>query len=696
MSRTYETAIRIGASISKAFKSDTYNAAAALTKLVAATKNLKAAEKSAAAYKKLDGELTRAKARYDVASEALRKLEEAERAAGGATKESTRWRKAGTREVAAAARQLDRATKAQQKNAETLQKLGVDTSKVASEQERLTRALAATERQEKSLERYEHARERLFGKRKEKTPLFEKGKEQIRGIGESLMHVSEIAVGAGAGLFELVRRVGDAGDATAKMAKRVGIGVQALQELRYAGEREGASADEVDNGIGKMLINIGKWKAEARGKGAAGGAAIPGMQMLVGNKAASAGGGSVLDPFKMLGLNAAKLAQLKPEQQVEQIAGAMATLKTQSDRAAVSQAIFGREAGLKFLPLLAMGAKGISGERQEARDLGYVLDNNASAAAEEFNDRMLDAQLAATGMANTLGVALLPVVTDTFKQFTRWVKTNRVEIKKWITDAASWIEKKGVPALFKIGGEVKSVASKVLHLVEVGAKLTGGLGNLALVVAGLRVAPLAITFAQIAWNGAKAARAVYLFAEASKAARAAKVAGLFGGAAPGAGMAAAGTAMGLAAKASMILGAAAVGYAIGTAIDNYLGASDKIAAFLGKVTGQDAKLKKIEDTNVKAFDIELQRKKMERDFRVRQFEMQGLTHGQALYAADHGGPPSTSRTGGGGNAHFSHVTNIHEARNRADVEKGMDKAKQHALDAWDRREAHRKRVSFGH
>ena len=122
MSKIYETSIRIGAAISKSFKGDTLNAANALKKLTEQTKQLKAAEKSAAAYKKLDGELARSKGRYNTAAEALRKLEAAELAAGGATKESTKWRKAGQREVASAARQLDRATKAAQKNSEALKK----------------------------------------------------------------------------------------------------------------------------------------------------------------------------------------------------------------------------------------------------------------------------------------------------------------------------------------------------------------------------------------------------------------------------------------------------------------------------------------------------------------------------------------------------------------------------------------------
>lgn len=702
MSRVYETAIKIGAAISKSFKSDTHGAAAALTKLTAATKQLKTAEKAAGAYKKLSGELTRAKGRYDTASAALRKLQEAENAAGGATKESTKWRKAGEREVAAAARQLDRATKAAQKNAAALTKLGVDTSRMATEQDRLTRALAATERQEKSLGRYEHARERLFGKRKEHEPLVGKAKEQLKGIGETVLHLGEVGIGAAAAVFEVVKRTGEAGDEAAKMAKRVGIGVTSLQEFRYAGQRMGATAEDVDSAVGKMLINIGKWKAEASGKkGGGGGLAIPGVQTFAGSKTTSSGGGSVLDPFKMLGISAKKLSELKPEQQIDQIADAMVKLKTDADRAAVAQAIFGREGGLKLVPLMKGGAAGIAQLRREARELGYVISEEGAKQAEEFKDSMLDAQMAATGLTNTLGVALLPVVTDTFKRFTGWVKTNRVEIKQWIGGAATWIEKKGIPGLFRLGREAESLGAKVLYVVHVGEKLTGGLGNLAIVVAGLRMAPLALTLGKIAVNGTKAAIAVYKYAAAAKAAKAA------GGEDAAGGLSAAGTALGLAAKASMVAGAATIGYAIGTEIDNYFHLSDRLSQ-LGVAKGEDKSGKQnigfFEQfglTGVRKAQANAQIARNQQQIeQVKKLQSVGYSYEQAsalVYrgatAAQIGAPARVPRAAGGGGASIGPI-HIHPGTSRHDVGTGMDHAKHKVLEEFDRREAHRRRVAY--
>jgi hypothetical protein len=680
MSKIYETSIRIGAAISKSFKGDTLSAAAALTKLAKATKDLKSAEKSAAAFKKLDGEMARAKSRYNVATEALRKLEEAEKAAGGATKESTKWRKAGAREVTAAARQLDRATKSSQKHGEVLKTLGVDTSKLATEQDRLTRALAATERQEKSLERYEHARERLFGKRKEKTPLAEKAKEQFKGIGESVLHLGEIGIGAGAAIFEVVRRVGDAGDATAKMAKRVGIGVEALQELRYAGERSGATIEDVDNGIGKLAINIGKWKAAKGHGGGSDGLAIPGLQMLGGGGKGTGGGET--DPFKRLHLSAAKLSTLKPEQQVEKIADAMGKLKTDADRAAVAQAIFGREGGLTMIPMLKEGAAGLEKLRQQARATGGVLSKEATEKAEQFKDAQIDARLAVAGLVNTLGVGLLPVATETFNEFSGWAK--KQDFSKRAKEISQWIQSKGIPAFKQITVEAQSFAGTILHVVEGAAQLTGGFDNLAKIVVAVRLAPLAFTLTKIAGNGLDAAASMLKFAAASRAAAAASGGGT-----------------GIGAVGKLGLGGTSAALGIGGAI---LGAGlYGIAKF--EQAGEERN-NAIENAGVSVNRNKLVMAARNKAARIASLEKRGLTHGAAVYYADHPrelapAPLTMPRTnaGGGGidlrNMQIT-VTGGSPQQVRQGFHEMADQLADHVIGKLEKKAAAHRRTSFAH
>jgi hypothetical protein len=114
------------------------------------------------------------------------------------------------------------------------------------------------------------------------------------------------------------------------------------------------------------------------------------------------------------------------------------------------------------------------------------------------------------------------------------------------------------------------------------------------------------------------------------------VGGLGGGGLPG------GAGVGLLGAAGQLAGAGVVGVAIGAAVGNYLDKHSTLARsfyegeanLLGKVTGQKEKLSGIEAAGVELNQLQLERKKRHREALVQDFEMQGLTHGAALNAAD--------------------------------------------------------------
>jgi hypothetical protein len=479
MSRVYQTAIAIGATISKAFKSDTLGAAAALNKLTGAAKQLKSAEQAAASFKKLNAAVDASKARYNQASEALRRLEAAERAAGGATKESAVWRKAGEREVARYAKEMDRATKAAEKNAAAM------------------RSIPAL--------RFAAARERIFGAGVggQQTPLFQKAGDQARGIARDVAVLGSAAFGASAAIAGLVMHSLKAGDEIGDTADKLGIGAKALQELRFGAEQSGAEAGALDKALGKMAVTIGKFKnAKGHGGGEAG-VTLSGLQML-GTGGASGGSGAETDPYKRIGLSAKQLANLKPEEQFKRIADGMAKLKTHADRAAVAQAIFGKGA-TEILPFLEEGSAGIDKLAKAANKYGGIMSPEALKNADEADKAMKQAKLALFGVSNTLGAALLPTATKVFTQFSGWVAANRGEIQKWASSAATWIEGVGIPSIIRIASAAKSFGDKVSRLVSGAASLVGGFDNLAIAIAALRFAPLAVSMTKLVIEGAKMA-----------------------------------------------------------------------------------------------------------------------------------------------------------------------------------------------
>jgi hypothetical protein len=670
-SKTYETFIKIGASISKAFKSDTLGAASALGKLTDAQKRLKAAEAAAKSVSRLGSEVGRAKARYDQAAVSLRHLEAAERAAGGATKESTKWRAAGTKEVAKAAKELDRATKAAEKNARAMGDLG-----------KL---------------RFQASRERIFGAGSDKpqTPLVQKAGEQLRGIGSDVLRLGVAALGAGGAMAGLAMKSLKAGDELGDTSDKLGISAKALQELRYGAQQSGAETGELDKSLRKMLVTVGKFK-NAKGKAKGDSSLVLGGVQMLGTGGGEGGAGGDQDPFKRLGLNAKTLANLKPDEQLKKIADGMAKLKTHADKAAVAQAIFGKGA-TDLLPFLEEGSAGIDKLSAAANKFGGVLSDDAIKAADEADRALKDAELAVSGLTATLGAELLPVATKVFKEFSAWVARNRGQIQQWAQTAAKWIEGKGIPALMKIGAEVKAFAIKAASLIDLAARMTGGFDRLSVIVASLRFAPLAVTLSKIGVEGFKAAAALVRYAAAAQAAKAAEGGPGIGA---GGGPAAAGKAMGLAANAAMVIGAAAIGYEIGKALDGYFGLSDKLSGWIGKVTGQKEKLSEIEQLGADTQGYKNQARATQIQSLTEDFQRQGMSRGQALHAAEQQivyGNNVVRTDRNGGTLHFAPQISV-GGESRGEVAKNIDranaKAKALALEAVDRRAAHRRRVSF--
>lgn len=642
--RIYETAIKISATLSKAFGGDVRNATKALLGLSSATKGLQGAKQSAAAFARLEAAVAGSKHKLDAAAGALHALEAAEKAAGAATKESTKWRKAGERAVAAASREYDRATKAV---------------------ERLTHAEEKAARAQ-----FNAAKKRLFGE-SDKTPLFQKAGDQIRGIARDAIYLGTATIGAGAAVGALVLKTLKAGDEIGDTADKLGIGTTALQELRYAAKQSGDEAGYIDQALNKLAITVGKFKNTHGKGGGGGGGSIPGLEMFA-NLSAS-GGGSTFNPFEKIGLKAKELAKLKPEEQIKKIADGLLTLKTHDDQAAVAAAIFGKGAK-EDLPLFLAGSKGIEEMTKAAHKYGGVLSEDAIKNADLADKAMRDAEMAFGGLTATLTADLLPVATKVFREFSKWVAENRGQIKQWAENAARWIEDKGIPAFKQIATEVGSFAKKMLTLVEGAAKLTGGFDNLAIAVAALRLAPLATTMGKIAITGLEAAGAVFKYAAAVKAAKAAEEGGEVASEAGGGIFGGIKKLLGVGGPAALAAGgqvalAGAAGLAYGALVGYGL---DKASSYIEDKTGRNLNpFTNVSGNDIKAKSGEIARLKAIRDQRRRE------------------------RAAAGPGAPINVNVNVGTDATKQDVTKALKKTEKDVHAAIDRREANQRRVSFG-
>lgn len=525
--RIYETAIRISAHLASTFRSVTGGASGALERLGLEAAKLQAADKGTESFSRLSSVATDSRRRFNVAADALDRLKASQKASGDASKEMASWIAAGAREVSRAEKALHKADQAARQAAVGLQLAGVDSSKLAKEQERLQREIAQTERRMRGLADLQSAHKRLFGNQGLSERIFGDPKEgladrfgrQAKGAAADAVKLGAVGIGAGVGLFEIMKRVADAGDSIDDASKRLKIGGEALQALRFQGKLAGAEMDLVDASIGKLAINIGKVLAAKKKGGGGGLGPIEGLTVFSGSGGDNAGKD---DPFKHLGLSAKALAKLSPEDQIERVSDSISKLKTQSERAAAATAIFGK-GSLKLLPVLADGAAGIRKFREEGVRSGQFMSNDAVQASSDFNDALDGLRSRGVNLlANAMSGDLLPTVTEVMKGIGAWLTDNQDKIKAWAKSTAHWIKESAIPAVKDAGRWFLDTGVKIAHAVERLADLVGGFGNLTVAAAGVRLLPVAVSVGQLgalAWRAGSALKAMGVFTKAITAAQ---------------------------------------------------------------------------------------------------------------------------------------------------------------------------------
>lgn len=165
------------------------------------------------------------------------------------------------------------------------------------------------------------------------------------------------------GLGLLVKSAIETADGIAKMADRTGLGIEALQELRYAASLSGMDADRFGRAMERLNVAIAE---SARGTGEAQETWVQAGIALRDNE-----------------------GRLKSTERLfMELADAVAATEDATRRADIVNKIFGQRLGGQLLPLFKGGAAGIAELRAEARQLGVVLDSVMVREAERAGDQL--------------------------------------------------------------------------------------------------------------------------------------------------------------------------------------------------------------------------------------------------------------------------------------------------------------------
>jgi len=232
---------------------------------------------------------------------------------------------------------------------------------------------------------------------------------RLGAVGSGMMALGPagLAASAGIGLIVtgLVGAIARAKEAIANLdaldetAKKIGVGVEALQEYRYAFGQTGVNAQTLEMALQRLGRRVGEVANFGKGE------AKPALDALGISVFNAAGKVKTLD-------------ELLPE-----VADGLSRVTDQNRRLSLAQKLFDSE-GVVMVTLLQDGAAALERFRAEAREVGAVVDAHLVARASEANDRLTTMQRIVDTQLNGALVDLAPLIVDVAKAFAdvaRWV-----------------------------------------------------------------------------------------------------------------------------------------------------------------------------------------------------------------------------------------------------------------------------------
>ena len=208
-------------------------------------------------------------------------------------------------------------------------------------------------------------------------------------MAKTVAKAATAATAAVAGMgFALSKQVGKIDD-VAKTAKKLGTSVATLQELQYAAEITGVSANTMNMAMQRLTRRVSE---------------------------AASGFGEAKGALQELGINAAKLEKMPLDKQMEVLADAFQGVESEADKVRLAMKLFDSE-GVALVNTLAIGSEGLREMAKEANELGITLTEFEAAQFEEMNDQITRMKFSASAATTTFTAELLPAIQGIFTGF---------------------------------------------------------------------------------------------------------------------------------------------------------------------------------------------------------------------------------------------------------------------------------------
>lgn len=297
---------------------------------------------------------------------------------------------------------------------------------------------------------------------------FAKGELAAEAVKESLEKLVEWGKEVVEMFVEMAKGAVETAEDLEVTSQQIGLTTEALQELRYAGTFVGLTAESMTHSI--MLLSRTMYEAKN-------------------------GGEAQAKAFEKLGIKLTDAhGKLRgADDVIGDIADKISKLPDGTEKTALAMHFFGRS-GAQMVPLLNKGKQGIAELREEAQELGLVLDEETIKKGVEVEHTWKRISAVWSAIKTKAGAALLPELEKMSKSFERWLKANKDWIKLGIESVM-----KGFIYAGKGVAETVSLLARNIDLILV------SLGGLAVAFLATKTAAIVSAAATIeAWMAAAA------------------------------------------------------------------------------------------------------------------------------------------------------------------------------------------------
>ena len=278
------------------------------------------------------------------------------------------------------------------------------------------------------------------------TASFNNAEKSMGSLKSQALAVGSALAGIGAGVWYLksiVDQASNAGDATAKLARNLGLSAEALQEWQHI-----AGLENFD--VSTAFKFLAKNMAEAKD-----------------------GVKTSLDAFNRLNVSVTNAdGTLRSYDEVLMDVAENFPKLSEAERVQTAMDIFGRS-GLTMVGTMMKGKDAIKAMRQEAQDMGIVLDSDVLEQMENYNDEWFRVQQTINGVKAQIAKVLLPA----FMKVATTIKTALIPVIKWakghieeLRTVAKWV---GIGFAVMAGVLLLAMIPVTIALVKLTATLIG-------------------------------------------------------------------------------------------------------------------------------------------------------------------------------------------------------------------------------